>query len=172
MVDSYKEYMVAKKITGKDWAVRVLALLSIVILFCAAVLFMASSVLSTLFILLTVAMAAVAWNIIIPRTNVEYEYLYCDKTITVDAIYGKNSRKTLAEYTLDKVDMICPLKSDRAKDSSYANYVLREYWSYTESEEHEPYAIFYDGKQKIVLDLPRDFVKMIQNNSPRKVFMD
>ena len=32
--------------------------------------------------------------------------------------------------------------------------------------------MIYEGGRKILLDLPKDFVKIVQNNAPRKVFFD
>jgi hypothetical protein len=46
------------------------------------------------------------------------------------------------------------------------------FWSLDTSDDHVPYAMIYEGGLKVLLDLPKDFVKIIQNNAPRKVFFD
>ena len=47
-----------------------------------------------------------------------------------------------------------------------------DYWSLDPAEDHVPFALISEGKSKILLDLPADFVKIVQNNEPRKVFFD
>lgn len=124
----------------------------------------------TLFIILVDFIVAKHW--LFPMTAVEYEYLYCDRKITVDKILGKAKRVSLAEYELDRMEIIAPLDSHRLDSYKGRQVTTREYWSHRESDKHKPYAIYYEGNQKIVLDLPDEFVKMVQNNAPRKVFMD
>ena len=105
-------------------------------------------------------------------TDVEYEYLYCDKTITVSKIMAKEKRKDLETFDIDKMEILAPANSYRLGD--FKNRDLKEvnYWSVDKTKEEPPYAMIYEGGRKILLDLPQEFVKMVQNNAPRKVFFD
>ncbi len=170
-MDTYKEYMVKKKTTGKDKAVRPICIAILVLILAGAVIFAGTTVGFIIFCL-DLILGYYFIKVVFPKSDVEYEYLYCDKHISVDAIYSKATRKNLGDYDISKMDLLCPVKSYRADEFKNKNLEEHQYWSLEESELHEPYALFYDGKQKIVLDLPRDFVKMVQNNSPRKVFFD
>ena len=49
---------------------------------------------------------------------------------------------------------------------------VKDYSSGMDSDLHKPYALIYAGNTKVILDLPEEFVKMVQNNGPRKVFTD
>lgn len=166
MQDDIMEYLVAQKRTTKQTALQ---------LFCLVLL---SLFVATLPFLRSISIgAAVLWGwisykFIFPRTQIEYEYLYCDKTITVDKIMGQKKRKNIGEYELDRIELVAPLDSPRWSEYKNKNLVLSEYWSLEESEEHKPYGIVYGGGMKIVLDLPEEFVKILQNNAPRKVFKD
>ena len=50
-------------------------------------------------------------NFILPLTDIEYEYSYCDKEISVDKIMGKEKRKNLATYQLEKMELLAPSNS-------------------------------------------------------------
>lgn len=109
---------------------------------------------------------------VFPMTSVEYEYLYCDRRITVDVIYNQEKRKTLMEISLDRIELMAPMDSHRLDSYKNRKGTTLNYWSLEESEQHKPYMIIYEGNQRIILDLPPEFVKMVQNNAPRKVFTD
>lgn len=165
MNDDMMEYLVKQKMTVKGMLIRIACIAFIPV--CLLWLFMGQ--LWVLFLILADIFLAV--YVLFPRTSVEYEYLYCDKTITVDAIYGMAKRKTLAEYSLERMEILAPVGSHYLDAYQHQNLNTKEYWSLEESEEHKPYAMIYDGKEKIILDLSPEFVKMVQNNAPRKVFI-
>ena len=45
------------------------------------------------------------------RTEVEYEYLYLDKELTIDKIMAKTKRKRIGVYKLDSMEILAPIKS-------------------------------------------------------------
>ena len=166
MNDAYMEYMVKKKKTGKDWALRIFFILLCVLGFATIpFLGMLGLVIAVIFIALTV-------SVIFPMTDLEYEYLYLDKQITVDKIMAQSKRKQVAVYDLERIEIIAPMDSYHLDAYKGRNVTVSEYWSMEKDGEQKPFVIFYEGNQKIVLDLPIEFVKMIQNNAPRKVFLD
>lgn len=165
MNDSYMEYMVRKKVTPKDYLCRV----SMIVL--TAFFFFVSVVFSPALIIAFIS-AAITYFVVFPRTDLEYEYLYLDKQITVDKIMGKKSRKQVAVYDVDKIEILAPADSGRLKE--YENRPLKELplWSLEQEEGHVPYVMIYNKNQKVILDLPAEFVKMVQNVAPRKVYFD
>lgn len=171
-MEKYLEYMVKRPITTKDKMIRFIFILLIAVSAAGWFLFASIRLLSYAFFLLALALGVMYFYFVIPGTDIEYEYLYLDREITVDKIMGKEKRKTLGVYEVDRIELMCPVDSERG---AYKNGGLLKYYDYSSgvpSEEHKPYAIFYEGNVKIVLDLPVDFVKMVQTNAPRKVFMD
>ena len=85
---------------------------------------------------------------------------------------AKEKRKDVATYDLDKMELLVPANSYRLADYKNRDLTVVDYWSLDPSEDHVPFALIYEGKSKILLDLPADFVKIVQNNAPRKVFFD
>lgn len=166
MNDDFIEYMVKKKFGAKEKAIRIILLIIMIALiatfpFLGIISFIAAAI--EMFITI---------KFIFPLTDIEYEYLYCDKNITVDKIMGQNSRKTVGEYKMEQVQVVAPVGSHRLDE--YERIVTKtvELWSQMDSEEHKPYAIIIQGNTKVILDLPERFVKMMWNDAPRKVFMD
>ena len=171
-MDSFMEYIVPKKADGKDFFIKSLATAFIIALFGASVLFNIFTWIGTVLLAVGVIMIFVNKAFILPLTDVEYEYLYCDRQISVDKIMGKAKRKELANFEVDKIEILCPQDSQRLADFNNRTFTVKDYLGHRESTEHKPYVLIYEGKQKVLLDLPSDFVKMVQNNAPRKVYFD
>lgn len=166
-MDSYMEHLVKKNTEPKDKVLKYGSIALIVLITIAVFFFM-----PTLAILAGVLLGMAYRYLIFPLTDIEYEYLYCDKSITVSKIMAKEKRKDLETFDLDKIEILAPSNSYRLGE--YKNRQLTEtnYWSMDTSKEEPPYAMIYEGGRKILLDLPSEFVKLVQNNAPRKVFFD
>lgn len=164
MKDSYMEYMVRKKITFKDHLIRISMIVLTVFFFLLSIVIQPSLIIAGI-------LAAITYFVVFPNTDLEYEYLYCDKQITVDKIMAQRNRKQVAVYDTDKIELLAPANSFRLK--AFEHRTLREVplWS-MEKDEHVPYVMIYEGNQKVILDLPADFVKLVQNAAPRKVYFD
>lgn len=166
MMDGYIEHMVKRKITSKDLGIRVACIAASILITCSCVFL-------GMFMILFGGMACFfTIAFVFPRTDIEYEYLYCDKLITVDKIYGKAKRKRLGEFEVDKIEIFAPANSYRLADYKNKKVTELDYCGHIENSGDTTYVIYYDGNVKIVLDLPEKFVKMVQNIAPRKVFID
>lgn len=166
-METYIEYLVKKKTTVKDMAIRYLCLFLIVLSVVVTVLLMYPPIL-----VITVALWAIYRYLVYPFTDIEYEYLYVDRTLTVDKIMAKEKRKTVATYEIDRLEMLAPADSYRLNEFKNREMKTVDYSSGKENTEDIRYVMIYEGGLKIVLDLTKEFVKIIQNNSPRKVFFD
>ena len=166
-MDAYMEHLVKKNTEPKD---LILKFGSIGLIAAATIaVFFFSPAFS---IMVGLGLAMLYRYLIFPLTDIEYEYLYCDKTITVSKIMAKEKRKDLETFDIDKMEILAPSNSYRLGE--FKNRDLKEvnYWSMDSSREEPPYAMIYEGGRKILLDLPEDFVKLVQNNAPRKEFVD
>ena len=45
------------------------------------------------------------------NTDIEYEYLYLDKELSVDKVMAKSKRKRVGTYTIEKMEAFAPIKS-------------------------------------------------------------
>lgn len=61
--------------------------------------------------LLIGVICGVAAYFITLNADLEYEYLYVDKELTVDKVMAKSRRKRVAVFSLDKMEIVAPVKS-------------------------------------------------------------
>lgn len=104
------------------------------------------------------------------NANLEYEYLYVDKELTIDKVMAKSKRKKAAAFDMEKMEIMAPLNSHQL--DSYKNRNVKTV-DYSSGEEKQPdlrYAFYYDGKQKVIFEPNEEMVKAIQMIAPRKVF--
>ena len=107
------------------------------------------------------------------NTDLEYEYLYLDRELTVDKVMAKSKRKRVAVYSLDKMEIVAPVKSwhlDNFKNRQTSRNV-----DYSSGEEKQPdkrFVFYYEGNQKVIFEPSEEMVKAMQFAAPRKVFKD
>lgn len=105
-------------------------------------------------------------------TDIEYEYLYVDKELTIDKVLAKTKRKRVGVFALDRIEVMAPIRSYHL--DNYKNRQVKEL-DYSIGEELKPdlrYALYYEGGQKLILSPSEDLVKVMKNVAPRKIFMD
>lgn len=106
------------------------------------------------------------------NADVEYEYLYLDREISVDKVMAKSRRKKAGSYGLEKMEIFAPLNSHRL--DSYRNRQLKtiDYSSGIATQPERRYMMIWNGDTKIILEPNAEMVKAIQTVEPRKVFTD
>ena len=105
-------------------------------------------------------------------TDLEYEYLYLDKELTIDKVMAKTKRKRVTVYQLDRLEILAPIKSYHL--DNYKNRTVKEK-DYSIGYEEKPdlrYAMYYEGGEKLILSPSPEMIKVMRNAAPRKVFND
>lgn len=105
-------------------------------------------------------------------TDLEYEYLYLDKELTVDKVMAKSRRKRVAVYQLDKVEILAPVKSYHLDNYRNRSAKVKDYSIGEVLQPDKRYVMYYEGAQKILLSPSEELVKVMKNVAPRKVFSD
>ena len=106
-------------------------------------------------------------------TEIEYEYLYLDKEIVVDKVMAKSKRKRVATYSLDRIEVLAPVKSyhldnfGRRDNAKVTDYSIGE-----ELQPDRRYVMYYEGGEKILLSPSEEMIKVMKNVAPRKIFSD
>ncbi len=163
--DTYVECLIQAKASGMGLFFKVLLIVLTVIFGLSSVLF------GTLGVLLAILTGAGAYFVNL-FTNLEYEYLYLDKEITVDKVMAKSRRKRVGVYTVDRMEILAPIHSHRL--DSYRNRDVKRR-DYSVGQALKPdlrYAMYYEGGEVVLLSPSPEFVKAVQNVAPRKVFTD
>lgn len=166
MNESYKELLVKKQSGVKEKAIRVACLVPTI---CIGILTLLTG--NMVFFLITVILG-VAVYFVFQQTDIEYEYLYLDKEISIDKIMAKTRRKKVLTLDVNKIEILAPEKSYQL--DSYRNRQVKtaDYSAGVDLPGQKLYVMFYEGNQKIRLNLDEDFAKTIKGVLPRKVFTE
>lgn len=105
-------------------------------------------------------------------SNLEYEYLYLDRDLVIDKIMAKSKRKRIATYSVDRIEILAPIKSYHLDNYKNRNVKILDYSIREELQPDRRYAMYYEGGVKVILSPSEEIVKALKNVGPRKVFTD
>lgn len=164
MSDTYVECLVPAKQSGAAKAVTVLLIGLTVVLGLAMFLFPVALIFAVL-----TGGAAYFVNL---YTNVEYEYLYLDKELTVDKILARSKRKRAAVYSLERMEVFAPVNSHHLDNYRKRNVKSADYSIGQTLTPDERYVMYYEGDAKVILSPSAELVKVLKTVAPRKVFSE
>lgn len=165
MSESYVECMVARKTPG--WQMFVKYLLIGLTVVC--VLFSFALGVTAFIAAIALGVGAYFFGM---YTDIEYEYLYLDKEITVDKVLHKSKRKRVAVYELEKIEIMAPIKSYHLDNYKNRTGKVVDLSSGVENKPDKRYVFFYNGTEKIIFEPDVELVKIAKNVAPRKIFLD
>ncbi len=100
-------------------------------------------------------------------TDVEYEYLYLEKELSIDKVFNKERRKHVETLSLDKAQVFAPEKSSKLDNFGNVQGKVTDYSSAEENNGLKKYVMFYEGNRKIFFSLDEEMVKVFKNKCPR-----
>ena len=129
-----------------------------------------------MFLIMPAVLLALAWGagayFVNLFTDLEYEYLYLDKELTVDKVMAKSRRKRVATYSIDRMEVLAPIKSYHLDNYKNRSVKVKDYSIGEELQPDLRYCMYYEGGEKILLSPSEELVKAIKTVAPRKVFTD
>lgn len=137
----------------------------------AVVSFFAGIIISPVFFVLTAALILCIW-LALPALNVEYEYLYVSKTLTVDRILSKEKRKNASEYDLEKMEIFA--EDGAAQLDQYKNLqiTVRDYTSHYENRPVWVLIVRNENNvEKVLLEPDEKLIHAMKSHFPHKTFM-
>ena len=165
--NSYVECLVASKASPVVKGASILSLVLAVVSFIFAVLTQ-----DPLFLLLCAVFGG-AYYFLSLNSNIEFEYQYCEREITIDKILNKSKRKNVAKYEVEHIQVMAPSRSYHLDE--YKNKTLKtvDYSAREKNPQPDPtYTFIYDGKEKVIIEPDAEFVNAVKSVAPRKVFTD
>ena len=126
-------------------------------------------------IFLVVAIAlGVACYFVIPRTDLEYEYLFVNGEFDIDMVMAKSKRKKVMSMKLSEVDLVAPLDSHRM-DYYNGNSRMKTLDYSSGNPQHKRFAVITKNggeNSKIIIEPDEQMAQAIKNSAPSKVFLD
>lgn len=126
----------------------------------------------TAFPFILAAVAGVGAYFVGMYTDLEYEYLYLDKELTIDKVMGKTKRKRVAVYQLERMEIFAPIKSYHLDNFRNRQTKDKDYSIGYEEQPDLRYVMYYEGGERLILSPSPELVKIMKNAAPRKVFSD
>lgn len=164
MNETYVEWLIKKKTPAYMTLLRIVTIM-------LAVCFILLGFILWPALIIGVVIGVAAYFIYM-NSDLEYEYLYVDKELTIDKVMAKSKRKRVATFDMGKMEVMAPVKSYHL--DNYKNRTDKTV-DYSSGEEKQPdtrYVFYYDGKQRVVFEPNIEMIKAIQTGAPRKVFKD
>ena len=106
------------------------------------------------------------------NANLEYEYLYVDKQLTVDKIMARTRRKKVETFDLERMEILAPIKSWHLDDYKNRQLKVVDYSSGVEQQPDIRYSMIYNGEKRVIFEPNAEMVAAIKSIAPRKVFTD
>ncbi len=166
MGDTYVECLVARKPS------TLLTFLKIFLIMLTAVFALFGVLLLNIFGLLIAIAAGVGAYFASMNANIEYEYLYLDKEISVDKVMAKSRRKKAGAFSVEQMEILAPINSHRLDSYRNVNAKTLDYSSGIAAQPDRRYMLVYSGGVKVILEPNEAMVKAVQSVAPRKVYTD
>ena len=164
MGDTYVEWMVKKKpSTGMNVLKGILIALTVIMVLLGMVI--------VIFWIPAIIFGLAAYFLNL-QGNLEYEYLYVDKELAVDKIMAKTKRKKLERFSIERMEILAPIKSWHLDDFKNRQLKTIDYGSGVEKQPDIRYVMIYNGEKRVIFEPNTEMVKAIQSVAPRKVFLD
>lgn len=167
MGDLYSELLVKKDKTAKDSLLKYgLIVLTVLAVF-------AGLIITPLALIIAVALG-IACYFVIPKTDVEYEYLFINGDFDIDMIMSKTKRKKVKSFKLSESDLAAPLDSHRM-DYYNGNQNMKVLDFSSGNPDHKRFGVItrLDGNLcKIILEPDEALAQAMKNSAPSKVFLD
>ena len=167
MSDLYTELLVKKEKRATDTLIKV-GLITLTVLFTLAGLFLNPV------ILLGALALGFADYFIIPKTSLEYEYLFVNGEFDIDVIMSQQKRKRVCSFNLSECDIAAPLNSHRM-DYYNNNQKLKVLDYSSGNPEHKRFAVITrikDETCRVIIEPDEDLIDKMKKTAPGKVFVD
>lgn len=152
MSDVFKEQIVKKIPTTKDFLIKAgLVLLVIVIFFVSATLIPS-------FAMFIVLAAGVGVYYLFSFFNVEYEYVFTNGELDIDIIYNKNRRKRVFNADIRSIDIMCRIDDNNHIHDFNGAQEIKNYSSGKENENTYAFMTSYKGKRIKVIIEPNEMM--------------
>ena len=168
MSDLYSELLVKKEKTMKDNLIKVGAI------GLTALLVLAGLFIHPLALLPAIILGVVSYLFIIPKTDLEYEYLFVNGEMDIDMIMAKSKRKKAGSFRLSETDIVAPMDSHRL-DYYKNNQKLKVLDFSSGTEKNKRYGVVTRNEKEscmIIIEPDENMAKAIKNSAPSKVFLD
>ena len=165
MGDLYQEILISRKTPFVNKIIKGVAYVATALFLLIGMLF-----LNPLYFIPGIALGACCY-FLVPKLDLEYEYLYVNGELDIDAIYSKQKRKRIASYDMADLEILAPSTS-HALDSylNQGGVKVRDFTSKDPQVQTHTLVFSKEGKREIIMvELDDVILNDIRRIAPRKV---
>lgn len=100
---------------------------------------------------------------------VEYEYSYVSRELTVDKIMARSKRKTLEDFSLDKIEIGAMTGSYHLDNYRCRNCQVKDY---SGKNGNKTFEFYYEGNRRIILEADERLMQALHSASPSRIFLN
>ena len=163
MSDMYREILVKRETPASKKILKGLMIA------CSVLLIVGGTMIWPL--LISGLVLAVVTVVVTPKFDVEYEYLYVNGELDIDAIYSKQKRKRVGTYDMAELEILAPEKS-HALDSYMNNKSIKKKDFSSGNPQAKSYILIMNSdseRQSIKVEIDDTIIQDIRRIAPRKV---
>lgn len=163
-MDTYVEWLIERKNGAFDNLIRIGG-------YALTALFMFGGIFLNPLLFLPAVMLGVCCYFLFPMLNVEYEYLYLDRSITIDKIFSREKRKKADEFDLNKMEIYAEEGAPQLDQYKNLNARILDYSSrYPDRKRFIMVIRDEDSVKKVILEPDEKITEAIKILYPSKVF--
>lgn len=164
MTETYVECLVARKPSALLGFLKILLIMLTVVFVLIGMVFIPG--------LLVAVICGIGAYFATMNADVEYEYLYLDREISIDKVMAKSKRKKAGSFQVEQMEILAPINSYHLDPYKNRNMKILDYSSGVAKQPEERYMMICNGNIKVILEPNAAMIKAIQSVAPRKVFTD
>lgn len=169
MQDSYVEILIKRENSGLQSVLKVVFIVMTILLLSLSIL---GGGLICLIAAIIVGVLAYMANL---NAQLEFEYLYVDKELSIDKIMAQTKRKRVGTYDIGRMEVFAPEGSYHLDAYKKQNAKLLDYSSGKKDRTDKPYMMVYSEDNTIfhiLLEPDKTLIDCLRTVAPRKVFKD
>jgi len=160
--DIFKEQIVARKQTNKDLAIRICLVVVVALVFLVTI-----TILNALGIIITIAVGFGAFYLM-SFLRVEYEYIFTNGELDIDAIYNRSRRKRVFSAYVKNFELMAHVEDMVHTGSFSSAQETRDYSSGDIKENTYAFLINTSGKRlKVIIEPNEKMMDAISKAIPR-----
>lgn len=167
MNDTYCEVLVKKEHRSSDTVIKVGMYVLTALLIIAGLLF-------NIFLWIPAIGMLIACYFIVPKTDMEYEYLFVNGDMDIDMILSKMKRKKAFSLSMNDVEIVAVTTSHRL-DYYHNNPKIKVKDFSSGNKDHKRLSMIVRNKEEInevIVESDETLCDLMKKNAPSKVFLN
>lgn len=169
-MDTFLEYLMKKKTTGKETAIKLGIVLAAVIVM--MVVFTVVSMIPFINSLALLAAVAVVYGayILLRNFDIEYEYIFTNGDLDIDVVKGRKVRKRLVSVSCKSIELMAPI-DDAVHKAEFENQsITKKFDAVYDSTKGGVYGVIFSdtGERRLIkFQPPENLVDSMKKFNPR-----